>query len=272
VQGAGAEAIVELVDRLVGPEGRRIDPEVAAVDVAAAEEAAALLVGVSGERQDLRLREAVRRCRGSDGCDPRKRHSHLLSLPPSSKMRASFEDTAGVQPMPLFSFEGKSPKVHPTAFVAPTAVLIGDVTVEERASVWYNAVLRGDFNPIVVRRGANVQDCAVVHVTPRSGVEIGAGSTVGHNCTIHAASLGEECLIGNGATVLDGARIGARSMVAAGALVTPETEIPEGMLALGTPAKIRGPLAGTPAERWVRANPEGYQALAQRHKASVQPC
>src|SRR5437879_9357322 len=120
--------------------------------------------------------------------------------------------------MPLFSFEGKSPKIHPTAFIAPTAVIVGDVTVEERASVWYNAVLRGDFNPIVVGRGANVQDCAVVHVTPRGGTQIGAGSTVGHNCTIHAASLGEECLIGNGATVLDGARIGARAMVAAGAL------------------------------------------------------
>ena len=75
--------------------------------------------------------------------------------------------------MPLFSFEGKRPKIHPTAFIAPTAVLIGDVTIEERASVWYNAVLRGDFNPIVVRRGANVQDCAVVHVTPRGGTEIG---------------------------------------------------------------------------------------------------
>ena len=94
--------------------------------------------------------------------------------------------------MPLFSFEGKRPKIHPTAFIAATAVIIGDVTIEERASVWYNAVLRGDFNPIVVRRGANVQDCAVVHVTPRGGTELGAGSTVGHNCTIHAASLGEE--------------------------------------------------------------------------------
>jgi len=171
--------------------------------------------------------------------------------------------------MPLFSFEGKSPKVHPTAFVAPTAVVIGDVTVEERASVWYNAVLRGDFNPIVVRRGANVQDCAVVHVTPRGGTEIGAGATVGHNCTIHAATLGDECLIGNGATVLDGARIGARAMVAAGALVTPETEIPEGMLALGAPAKVRGPLAsGTLGARQsgglsgARAAPQGIdQAL-----------
>lgn len=173
--------------------------------------------------------------------------------------------------MPLFSFEGKSPRIHPTAFIAPTASIIGDVTVEENASVWYNAVVRADFNAIVIRRGANVQDCAVIHVTPVAGVEIGPGATVGHLCTIHAATIGEEALIGNSATVLDGARIGVRAMVAGGALVTPETEVPDGMLAVGAPAKIRGPLAGTPAEFWVRVNPAGYQALAQRHKASVRP-
>ncbi len=89
--------------------------------------------------------------------------------------------------------------------------------------------------------------------------------------SFNGAKIGEECLVGNGATVLDGARIGARAMVAAGALVTPGTEIPDGTLALGAPAKVRGPLAGTPAEHWVHANPEGYQALAQRHKASVKP-
>jgi carbonic anhydrase/acetyltransferase-like protein (isoleucine patch superfamily) len=174
--------------------------------------------------------------------------------------------------MPLYSFEGKRPTVHPSAFVAPTAVIIGDVTIEANASVWYNAVVRSDFNPIAIRRGANVQDCAVLHVTPRAGVEVGPGATVGHNCTIHAAVLGEECLIGNGATVLDGARIGARAMVAGGALVTPDMEIPDGMLAVGVPAKLRGPLAGTPAEWWVRANPEGYQRLAQRHKAGIALC
>jgi carbonic anhydrase/acetyltransferase-like protein (isoleucine patch superfamily) len=173
--------------------------------------------------------------------------------------------------MPLFSFEGKRPTVHETAFVAPTAVLIGDVRVEARASVWYNAVLRADFNPIVVRAGANVQDCSVIHVTPMSGVEIGPGATVGHNCTVHAAWLGEEALVGNGATVLDGARVGVRAMVAAGALVTPGTEIPDGTLAIGTPAKVKGPLAGTAAEFWVKANPGGYQALAQRHLAGVAP-
>ncbi len=173
--------------------------------------------------------------------------------------------------MPLFSFEGKQPTVHPTAFIAPTAVLVGDVTVEENASVWYNAVLRGDFGPIVVRRGANVQDCSVVHVTPVHPVEIGPGATVGHTCVIHGATLGEEALVGNGATVLDGARIGARAMIGAAALVTPGTEVPDGMLALGAPAKVKGPLAGTPAEFWVRANPSGYQALAQRHRAGVKP-
>src|SRR3990170_1237307 len=174
-------------------------------------------------------------------------------------------------PMPLFSFEGKSPRVHPTAFIAPTACLIGDVTVEENASVWYNAVVRADFSPIIIRRGANVQDCAVIHVTPAGGSDVGAGATVGHLCLVHAATLGEECLVGNGSTVLDGARIGVRAMIGAGSLVTPGTEIPDGMLALGSPCKGKGPLAGTPAERWVQINPSGYQALAQRHRAGVKP-
>ncbi|MBI4609027.1 MAG: gamma carbonic anhydrase family protein [Candidatus Rokubacteria bacterium] len=173
--------------------------------------------------------------------------------------------------MPLFSFEGKKPKIHPTAFIAPTANIIGDVTIEENASVWYNAVLRGDFAPIVVRKGANVQDCAVVHATPVNPVEIGPGATVGHLVTIHGAQLGENCLVGNSAIVLDGVKVGARAMVAAGALVTPGTEIPDEMLAIGVPAKVKGPRAGTPAERWVRLNPTTYQALAHRHRVGVVP-
>jgi carbonic anhydrase/acetyltransferase-like protein (isoleucine patch superfamily) len=172
--------------------------------------------------------------------------------------------------MPLYSFEGKTPRVHPSAFIAPTAVLIGDVTVEADASVWYNAVVRSDFSPIVIRAGANVQDNAVLHVTPVNPTEVGPGATVGHLCMVHGATIGEESLIGNGATILDGARIGARSMIAAGALVTPGTEIPEGVLAIGAPAKVKGPLAGTQGELWVRMNPAGYQALAKRHKDGVQ--
>jgi carbonic anhydrase/acetyltransferase-like protein (isoleucine patch superfamily) len=258
-QRALAPPRVEVVDGLIGTEASGIDPEIAAIDRAVGKEIATPLVGVARHRDHLRLREAIRGDGGSDCGDLRH------------KMRTNSEHTARVEPMPLYSFEGKSPVVHPTAFIAPTAVLIGDVTVEENGSVWYNAVLRSDFNPIVVRRGANVQDCAVVHVTPASGVEIGAGATIGHNCTVHACTIGEEAIVGNGSTVLDGARIGTRAMVAAGALVTPGTEIPDGMLAVGAPAKVRGPLAGTPAERWVLMNPTGYQALAQRHKASVTP-
>jgi len=123
--------------------------------------------------------------------------------------------------MPLFSFEGKSPRVHPTAFIAPTANLIGDVTVEENASVWYNTVLRADFNPIVIRKGANVQDCAAIHMTPAGGVEIGPGATVGHLCLVHAATVGEEALVGNSSTLLDGVKIGVRAMVAAHDLEEP---------------------------------------------------
>ncbi len=173
--------------------------------------------------------------------------------------------------MPLYSFEGKSPRIHPTAFIAPTAAIIGDVTVEENASVWYNAVVRADFSPIVVRRGANIQDGAVLHVTPVNGVEVGPGATVAHLCLIHGADIGKEALVGNSSTVLDGARIGAGAMVAAGALVTPGTQIPDGMLAMGTPCKVKGPLAGTAAEHWVKVNPVAYQALAQRHRVGAKP-
>lgn len=169
--------------------------------------------------------------------------------------------------MPLYSYEGKAPRVHPTAFIAPTATVVGDVTIEENASIWYGAVLRGDLGPVIVRAGANIQDGSVLHGV----IEVGPGATVGHNCVVHTATLGEECLIANGAIVLDGAKIGARSMVAAGAVVAPGTEVPEGVLVMGLPAEVKRPLAGTRAESWVRQNPAFYQELAQRHKAGIAP-
>ena len=122
--------------------------------------------------------------------------------------------------MPLFEFEGKAPTVHPTAFVAPTANLIGDVTIEENASVWYGVVLRADFGPIVVRAGANVQDGSVLHTPEHLTCEIGEGATIGHSCMVHGATIGTEALIGNGAIVLDGATVGERTLVAAGSVVT----------------------------------------------------
>src|SRR5688500_7391243 len=121
--------------------------------------------------------------------------------------------------MPLYDFEGKRPTVHPDAFIAPTAVLIGDVTVEAGASVWYGAVLRADICRIVVREGANIQDNSVVHGGPDTTVEIGKGATVAHSCVFHGELLGDKALLGNGSTVLDNARIGAGTLVAAGSLV-----------------------------------------------------
>ena len=106
--------------------------------------------------------------------------------------------------MPLFSFEGHAPTVHPTAFIAPTATLVGDVRVEADASIWYNAVLRADFGPIVVRAGANVQDGCVLHGGDDPVTEVGAGATIGHLCVVHGCVIGEEALIGNGSTVQDG--------------------------------------------------------------------
>ena len=152
--------------------------------------------------------------------------------------------------MPLFAFEGRAPRIDPTAFVAPTATLIGDVTVEAGASVWFNAVLRGDYGPIVVREGANVQDGSVLHAPPGIPVDIGPGATVAHMCVIHGAHVGSEALIANHATVLDGAVIGARSLIAAHSLVTAGTQIPAGVLVVGAPAQIKGPIAGTGAEMW----------------------
>lgn len=171
--------------------------------------------------------------------------------------------------MPLFSFEGRSPEVHPEAFVAPTASLVGEVTVEAGASVWYGAVIRADYSPVVVRARANVQDGAVIHGPPGHVTEVGPGATVAHNCVVHGAVLEEECLVANGAVVLDGARIGARSMVAAGALVTSNFEVPPGTLVAGVPAKVKGPIEGTAAAMWVAANPAAYADLAQRHRAGV---
>jgi carbonic anhydrase/acetyltransferase-like protein (isoleucine patch superfamily) len=170
--------------------------------------------------------------------------------------------------VPLFSYEGLEPTVSPTAWIAPTATLVGDVRVEDEASIWYGAVLRADFGPVIIRRGANVQDGSVLHGGPDPGTEVGEGATIGHLCVVHGARVGAEALIGNGATVLDGAVIGRRALVAAGATVPPGMHVPGGMLAAGVPARVTGEL--TPGARsWVENNPAIYRALAQRHAATI---
>jgi carbonic anhydrase/acetyltransferase-like protein (isoleucine patch superfamily) len=168
----------------------------------------------------------------------------------------------------MFAFEGREPRVSPAAWIAPTATLVGDVLVEADASVWYGAVLRADFGPIVIRRGANVQDGSVLHGGTDPVTEVGEGATVGHLCVVHGAVLHEEALVGNGATVLDGAIVGRRALVAAGCTVPPGMAIPEGMLAVGVPARIVGEITGG-ARQWVETNPQVYRELARRHAASA---
>jgi carbonic anhydrase/acetyltransferase-like protein (isoleucine patch superfamily) len=171
--------------------------------------------------------------------------------------------------MPLFSFEGLTPVVHDDAWIAPTATLVGDVTVEAGASVWYGAVLRADYGPIVVRAGANIQDGSLVHGAGPV-VEIGAGATVAHLCVVHGAVVGIEALIGNGAIIQDGARIGDRAMVAAGALVPPNTVVEAETLFRGSAGSPAGELSAG-ARWWVEVNPAAYQDLARRHAAGVEP-
>jgi len=172
--------------------------------------------------------------------------------------------------VPLFAFEGFEPQVSPEAWIAPTATLVGDVRVEAEASVWYGAVLRADFGPIIVRRGANIQDGSILHGGDDPVTEIGEGVTVGHLCVVHGAVIGAEALIGNGATVLDQVVVGARALVAGGATVPPGMVIPDGMLAAGVPAKIIRKVSGG-ARHWVETNPAIYRDLARRHAAGVRP-
>lgn len=140
--------------------------------------------------------------------------------------------------MPVFDFNGKSPQIDPTAYVAPTGVVCGEVSLGPQASVWFGAVVRGDIMPITIGPRSNVQDNCVLHVTYNGGgTHLGAGVCLGHGVILHDCAIEGDCLIGMNAVVLDRAVIGAGSVVGAGSLVTPRTVIPPGVLALGSPAK-----------------------------------
>lgn len=137
-------------------------------------------------------------------------------------------------------------KVHESVYLAPGAHVVADVTLGEDCGVWYNAVLRGDEGSITVGAGSNIQDCCVVHCDYGFPVTIGDCVTIGHGAVIHGCTIGDGALIGMGATVLSGAKIGKNAMVAAGALVPGSLEVPDGMLAVGCPAKVKRAL--TPEE------------------------
>ncbi len=155
-------------------------------------------------------------------------------------------------------------RLHPTAFVAPGAVVVGDVTLGARSSVWFNTVLRGDVDRIEVGEDSNVQDNSIVHMDEGLPALIGAGVTIGHRAVIHGCVIEDGCLIGMGAVVLSGARVGAGSLVGAGALVRERQVIPPGSVALGMPAKVVGK-ATDEHRAGMRRGAEHYVALAHSY-------
>jgi carbonic anhydrase/acetyltransferase-like protein (isoleucine patch superfamily) len=155
--------------------------------------------------------------------------------------------------------------IHPTAFVAPGADVMGDVRLEAHASVWYRCVLRGDMAPIVIGERSNIQDLTMVHVDEGLPCTIGAGVGVGHRCILHACTVEDDCLIGMGSVLLNGVRVGTGSVVAAGAVVTEGLQIPPGSLVMGVPARIRGSVDDALRAR-IRATVDHYVELSRLHR------
>lgn len=137
-------------------------------------------------------------------------------------------------------FNGIEPEIHPSVFIAPQAVVIGDVKIDEESSVWFNTVIRGDVNYIIIGKRTNIQDNSVLHVTTNTHpLVIGNEVTAGHGVILHGCTVEDRALIGMGAIVLDGAIVKSDSMVGAGSLVPPGFVVPSGVLVMGIPAKVK---------------------------------
>lgn len=169
--------------------------------------------------------------------------------------------------MPLIlPFDGHLPRIDPTAWIAPNATLIGNVTIGAHASVWYGVVMRGDMDAISLGENSNIQDNSVVHTDTGKPTAIGANVSVGHGAIVHGATVDDGVLIGMAASLLNLSHVGEGALIAAGALVLEGQQIPAGMLAAGVPAKVRGELDQVTRER-VRLNSVHYLELAAAHAA-----
>jgi carbonic anhydrase/acetyltransferase-like protein (isoleucine patch superfamily) len=168
----------------------------------------------------------------------------------------------------LEKYMGEEPLYGPDVFVAPTAVVVGDVQLDEGVSLWYGAVLRGDINSIHVGKFSNLQDGVIGHLSDDHPLVVGQFVTVGHGAVIHACEIGDECLIGMNSTILDGARIGKQSIVAANSLVPAGMDIPEGSLVAGAPAKVKRELS-TEERRKLKGWAEKYLVVAKAHREKL---
>ena len=171
--------------------------------------------------------------------------------------------------MPIFAIGDKIPKIHPSAFVAPTEDIVGDVRIGAGASVWYGAVIRGDTSYAEIGENANIQDGVVVHGRANLPAIIKDEATLAHNCVVHGATIGKQALIANSAVILDGAEIGEKALIAAGSIVLSNTKIPDGMLAAGSPATVKRSIINSPSEEWVTGNPARYKRLGQEHRDGI---
>lgn len=172
--------------------------------------------------------------------------------------------------MPLYELDGMAPSLPEdgSAWIAPGAALIGKIVLASGVSVWFNAVLRGDNEPITIGRDTNVQDGCVFHTDPGYPLTIGADVTVGHKAILHGCTVGDGCLIGMGSVVMNGARIGRSCLLAASALVTEGKEIPDGSLVVGQPAKVVRPLDEATV-RLIREASVRYRARQQQYRAGM---
>jgi carbonic anhydrase/acetyltransferase-like protein (isoleucine patch superfamily) len=172
--------------------------------------------------------------------------------------------------MPEFELGGKRPRVHPDAYVAPTAVLIGDVELGPRASVWFGAVLRGDEDSISIGEGSNVQDNAVIHCSEGLPTVVGRGVTIGHMACLEGCTVEDGALVGTGSIMLQRSRLGSGSLLAAGAVLAEGAQVPPGHLAAGVPARVKKPLSGSSAS-WVQRPAEHYRENARRFRRDLRP-
>ena len=164
----------------------------------------------------------------------------------------------------VIEFDGRTPRIADDAFIAPTVVLIGDVTVAEGASIWFGAVLRGDNSSIHIGAGSNVQDNCVIHCAAELPTIVGENVTIGHMAMLEGCRIGDGALVGMGAIVLQRASVGPHALVAAGAVVGEGVEIPGGVLAAGVPARAKKELAGS-SQHWVETAAHEYQAKRLRY-------
>jgi gamma-carbonic anhydrase len=179
----------------------------------------------------------------------------------------------------VFSYQGHTPRIDPSCYLAPGAMVLGRVTLARDVSIWFNCVLRGDLAPIEIGAGSNIQDLTTIHIEgseerqdgTERGTVIGRSVTVGHNCVIHSCVLEDECLIGMGAVVLGGARIGRGAIVGAGAVVLEGTQIPPYALAVGNPARVKKVYEPERVAALTQVAARVYRSRIERFKGGLQP-